>query len=51
MRVEANVSVAVEEKERSKEVKKEKLGTKTEVKNLNSFRSVERAIAYEIKGR
>lgn len=26
-----------------------KLGTRTEVKNLNSFRSVERAIAYEIK--
>lgn len=25
------------------------LGTRTEVKNLNSFRSVERAIAYEIK--
>jgi aspartyl-tRNA(Asn)/glutamyl-tRNA(Gln) amidotransferase subunit B len=27
----------------------EKLGTKTEVKNLNSFRSVERAIDFEIK--
>ncbi len=27
----------------------EKLGTKVEVKNLNSFRSVERAIEYEVK--
>ncbi|MBI3572144.1 Asp-tRNA(Asn)/Glu-tRNA(Gln) amidotransferase subunit GatB [Candidatus Kaiserbacteria bacterium] len=40
MRIEANVSVASGE---------ERLGTKTEVKNLNSFRSVERAIAYEIE--
>ncbi|MBX9765380.1 Asp-tRNA(Asn)/Glu-tRNA(Gln) amidotransferase subunit GatB [Patescibacteria group bacterium] len=39
MRVEANISVS----------KTEKLGTKVEVKNLNSFRSVERAIAYEIE--
>lgn len=39
MRVEANISVS----------KDETLGTKTEVKNLNSFRSVERAVAYEIK--
>ena len=38
MRVEANVSVS----------KTEKFGTKVEVKNLNSFRAVERAIAYEI---
>ena len=38
MRVEANISVS----------KSEKLGTKVEVKNLNSFRSVERAIAYEL---
>jgi aspartyl-tRNA(Asn)/glutamyl-tRNA(Gln) amidotransferase subunit B len=43
MRVEANVSVATEEN-----TKTGKFGTKTEVKNLNSFRSVERAIAYEI---
>lgn len=38
MRVEANISV-------SKDLS---LGTKVEVKNLNSFRSVERAIAYEV---
>ncbi len=39
MRVEANISVS----------KDAKLGTKVEVKNLNSFRVVERAIAYEAK--
>jgi len=39
MRIEANVSVSSEEG---------KLGTKVEVKNLNSFRSVERAIEFEI---
>lgn len=39
MRVEANISVS----------KTKEFGTKTEVKNLNSFRSVERAIAYEIE--
>src|SRR6185437_7011907 len=37
MRVEANISIS----------KDENLGTKVEVKNLNSFRSVERAIAFE----
>jgi len=40
MRVEANVSV--------RPVGQEQLGIKVEVKNLNSFRSVERAIAFEI---
>lgn len=40
MRVEANVSVSDEEG---------KMGTKVEIKNLNSFRSVERAIAFEVK--
>jgi len=40
MRIEANVSV--------RSVGTEKLGTKVEVKNINSFRSVERAIAFEI---
>lgn len=39
MRVEANISVSSDDS----------LGTKVEVKNLNSFRSVERAIAYEVK--
>jgi aspartyl-tRNA(Asn)/glutamyl-tRNA(Gln) amidotransferase subunit B len=40
MRVEANISVCAEEGKR---------GTKVEVKNLNSFRAVERAIAYEVE--
>jgi len=40
MRVEANVSLAKKEGE---------LGTKVEIKNLNSFKAVERAIEYEIK--
>jgi aspartyl-tRNA(Asn)/glutamyl-tRNA(Gln) amidotransferase subunit B len=39
MRVEANISVSNDPK---------KLSTKVEVKNLNSFRSVERAIKYEL---
>ncbi len=39
MRIEANISVS----------KDDSFGTKVEVKNLNSFRSVERAIAYEIE--
>jgi len=39
MRVEANISISPE---------KDKLGTKVEVKNLNSFRSVERAVIYEV---
>ncbi len=38
LRVEANVSVSATET----------LGTKVEVKNLNSFRSLERAIAFEV---
>lgn len=38
MRIEANISVS----------KTDTFGTKVEVKNLNSFRSVERAIAFEI---
>jgi len=40
MRVEANISVSKNPG---------KLGTKVEVKNLNSFRSVERAVDYEVK--
>ena len=43
MRVEANISVAS-----PADTTAGKFGTKTEVKNLNSFRAVERAIAYEI---
>ncbi len=39
MRIEANISVS----------KTDTFGTKVEVKNLNSFKSVERAIAYEIE--
>lgn len=39
MRVEANISISTD---------KNFLGTKVEVKNLNSFRSVERAIKYEV---
>ncbi len=40
MRVEANISVSKDPK---------KFGTKVEVKNLNSFKAVEKAIAYEMK--
>jgi len=40
MRIEANISVSKDEGV---------FGTKVEVKNINSFRSVERAIAYEIQ--
>jgi len=40
MRIEANISVSNKEG---------RYGTKVEVKNINSFRSVERAIAFEIK--
>ncbi len=39
MRVEANISVSPTDK----------FGTKVEIKNLNSFRTVERAVAYEIE--
>ncbi len=44
MRVEANISVS-----QKSDGKSQKLGTKVEVKNLNSFRSVEGAIDYELK--
>lgn len=39
MRVEANISVS----------KTEKFGTKVEVKNLNSFKAVEKAVAFEVE--
>lgn len=52
MRIEANISVSQDTrfnlKSESSKVEPCILGTKVEVKNLNSFRSVERAIAYEI---
>jgi aspartyl-tRNA(Asn)/glutamyl-tRNA(Gln) amidotransferase subunit B len=38
MRIEANISVSTTDK----------LGTKVEVKNINSFKAVEKAVAYEI---
>ncbi len=44
MRVEVNISLAKKSKG-----KVQKLGTKVEIKNLNSFRAVERAIEYEIE--
>ncbi len=49
MRVEANISVAPTPSKSDLLGKSDllKLGTKVEVKNLNSFRSVERAIAFE----
>ncbi len=43
MRVEANISVA-----NAEDTKNMKFGTKTEVKNLNSFKVVLKSIAYEI---
>ncbi len=56
MRVEANISVSKDQSSTSREYPARgssrsnlKLGTKVEVKNLNSFRSVEKAIAYEIE--
>lgn len=45
MRVEANISVSNQQQTTNNK----QLGTKVEVKNLNSFRSVERAIAHEIE--
>jgi len=42
MRIEANISLS-----KKSEGEEGELGTKVEVKNLNSFRAVERAIAYE----
>lgn len=41
MRFDVNISIAKPDSDQ--------LGTRTEVKNLNSFRSVERAVEYEIK--
>jgi len=44
MRVEANISLS-----QISNLKSQILGTKVEIKNLNSFRAVERGIEYEIK--
>src|SRR3989344_3222807 len=56
MRVEANVSVRFDKSEirnpkseTNSNDQNSKLGTKVEIKNLNSFRAMERAVAYEIK--
>ena len=52
MRVEANISVSKDQGSTLAQGSSRSnlpLGTKVEVKNLNSFRSVERAIAYEIE--
>ena len=52
MRIEANISVAPKHQEPSTKHQasiKSQMGTKVEIKNLNSFRSVERAIAFEIE--
>ena len=48
MRVEANVSLRPATSNQQPAVSK-KLGTKVEVKNLNSFKAVENAIDYEVK--
>jgi aspartyl-tRNA(Asn)/glutamyl-tRNA(Gln) amidotransferase subunit B len=44
LRVEANISLS-----KNRSADRKKLGTKVEIKNLNSFRAVERGIDYEIK--
>lgn len=44
MRVEANISIATPEDTAAR-----RFGTKVEVKNLNSFKAAEKAIAYEIE--
>ena len=51
MRVEANISIApkTDNESRISNNEKEILGTKVEVKNLNSFKAVEKAIIYELK--
>ena len=47
MRVEANISLRPEISD--SKFQNSKLGTKVEIKNLNSFKAVERGIEYEIK--
>lgn len=48
LRIEANISIAPKTKS-SRSSKENELGTKVEIKNLNSFRAVEKAIEYEIE--
>ena len=51
MRVEANISIQKSDVRYHlvSDIRNPKLGTKVEVKNLNSFKAVERAIEYEVK--
>jgi len=52
LRVEVNISlweIAKQTQNRTQKHAEEKLGTKVEIKNLNSFRAVEKGIEYEIK--
>lgn len=49
MRVEANISLREFKAQNVQHKREEEFGTKVEIKNLNSFKAVERAIEYEIK--
>ena len=49
MRLEANISIAPTKSDLEEGSKGQTLGIKVEVKNLNSFRSAEGAIEYEVK--
>ena len=52
MRVEANISLSDQRqtiRDKRQETRKKELGTRVEIKNLNSFRAVEEAVNYEIK--
>jgi len=48
MRVEVNLSLLPAERIKEKIKSDKELGTKVEIKNLNSFRAVERALDYEV---
>jgi aspartyl-tRNA(Asn)/glutamyl-tRNA(Gln) amidotransferase subunit B len=49
LRIEANVSLRPEMQTHELQIQNPQLGTKVEIKNLNSFRSVEKAIEYEVE--
>jgi len=49
MRVEVNLSLNPEDKIKEGMMKDRELGTKVEIKNLNSFRTVEKSLDYEIE--